>query len=314
MPWGVLTAVAFFVADGTHYNPYLERGIKQVQDLDERTALRTLEQARSWTGTTPAELARVHLWIGLAFAGLRQPAKAKENFKAALVLEPKLELPEDASPLVQAWWREAGGTEGSAREPAAMAPPAPGPPAPPVIAPPPAAVAPQAPAPSLPPPTAPASLAELGIGANALFRTGHVDPEALVTFRYGDEWGLQVELGVDWSQGTSIALVEGQAAAGPAWRSTFSRHLKLGVALEAGGTLSAYSVSIPSAVHASGSMLSPGVWLPLRLSVSPSPRWEVGLRFAGAWVRGVEHTDGTAVLWQSGTWRVETGLWAGWSF
>jgi hypothetical protein len=102
---------------GQHANPLLERGIRQVMNLDEASAVRTLEQARLWKGTTPPELARTYLWLGMAYAGLNQVIKARESFRAALVLEPSLQLPPGTSPRIRSWWRESGGTNDAAVTP-----------------------------------------------------------------------------------------------------------------------------------------------------------------------------------------------------
>ena len=102
----------------------LERAIVQVRALEERAALKALEQVRHRRGITPEVLARAHLWTGLAYAGLNDGARAKASFRLALVLEPALLLPEGFSPRVQSWWADAGG-----RVPLLPTPPA----APPVV-------------------------------------------------------------------------------------------------------------------------------------------------------------------------------------
>ena len=107
---------------GNPANPYLARGVTQVQRLHEREAVRTLELARGWPDNTPEQLAQASLWLGLAYAGLNQPPKAKESFRAALVLDATLQLPAHASPRIQKWWEEAGGAP-----PTALTPPRPPP-------------------------------------------------------------------------------------------------------------------------------------------------------------------------------------------
>jgi hypothetical protein len=99
-------------------NPYLEQAKAQLAKLDERAALQSLAQAENWAKDSPLELAQVQLYEGLAHAGLNEKAAAEDAFRAAILLNPTLFLPADASPVVWAWWREAGGQE-------PVAPPAP---------------------------------------------------------------------------------------------------------------------------------------------------------------------------------------------
>jgi len=133
---------------GPAANPFLERGIGQVERLDEDNAVKTLEQARAWPRNTPEQLAQVQLWLGLAYAGLNQSSRAKESFRAALVLNPHLSLPPGRSPRIQSWWQESGGTI-SPTEMAQEAPPPRPAPAPAVVTAPPPAPAPELPRPSL---------------------------------------------------------------------------------------------------------------------------------------------------------------------
>ena len=90
-------------------NPYLAKGIEQVRALDEQTAVKSLIEAKNWNGNTTGELAQVHMWLGLAYAGLAQESEARESFRAALLLDDALELPTGTSPVVTGWWEELGG-------------------------------------------------------------------------------------------------------------------------------------------------------------------------------------------------------------
>jgi hypothetical protein len=114
-------------------NPDLERAIRQLHDLDERGALKSLELAKRRTGATREELAQVHLYTGLANAELNGQKEAVKSFRAALELDPNVRLPRTASPLVRGWWEELGGLVEAppvvVREP----PPPPQPPAPIVV-------------------------------------------------------------------------------------------------------------------------------------------------------------------------------------
>ncbi len=99
-------------------NPHLPRAVAQLRALDEAAALKTLEQARAWTKNTPRDLAFVHMYIGLANAGLARDGEAQASFGKALLLDPDLELPRFASPRVRDWWTRAGGKVEAAPAPA----------------------------------------------------------------------------------------------------------------------------------------------------------------------------------------------------
>jgi hypothetical protein len=121
----ISTGLALVLAAATPQkgNPFLPKAIEQLRDLDESAALKTLEQARAWPQNTRAELAQVHLYTGLAQAGLVRADEAIASFRTALVLDPELRLPEGASPRVREWWVSAGGRV----DDAAAQPPEPGP-------------------------------------------------------------------------------------------------------------------------------------------------------------------------------------------
>ncbi len=90
-------------------NPQLAKAIELLKAFREKEALTVLEQARTWRDNTPADLAQVHLYFGLTFAELAQREKSVASFKKALLLDPAVMLPPDASPTVREWWASAGG-------------------------------------------------------------------------------------------------------------------------------------------------------------------------------------------------------------
>ncbi|MBL8949543.1 MAG: hypothetical protein JNK82_02115 [Myxococcaceae bacterium] len=102
-------ALAFALAAAPTGNPLLDEAVRQYDALDEVAALSTLARAKAWPQNTPHQLALVHLYTGLAHAGLAHEAEALASFESALVLEPELELPPGLSPRVRAWWARAGG-------------------------------------------------------------------------------------------------------------------------------------------------------------------------------------------------------------
>lgn len=88
-------------------NPHLPIARDQLNNLDEKAALKTLDKAIAWPDTTPAELAQIWLYIGLAHAGLIHEKEARAAFRTALVINPNLELPDGTNPTWQQWWRQA---------------------------------------------------------------------------------------------------------------------------------------------------------------------------------------------------------------
>src|SRR5688500_14905018 len=109
----VWLAVVFLLGAGAE-NPFLPLAREQLSRMEETRALRTLERARAWQGNTPEQLARVHLYLGLAHGQLSHEQEAVRAFRKALLLDPTLMLPAGASPNLWRWWRQAGGTEPAA--------------------------------------------------------------------------------------------------------------------------------------------------------------------------------------------------------
>ena len=98
-------------------NPYLSVGIRQLRELDETQALKTLDKARGWSGNTPQQLAQVHLYIGMTYAALVKETEQVQSFKKALVLDPDVKMPVWASPRVREVWVKLGGALDSAPQP-----------------------------------------------------------------------------------------------------------------------------------------------------------------------------------------------------
>ena len=107
--WCLIVALSTSATARAEQNPFLPEAIQRIRDFDERTALQLLDQARRWPHNTPADLAQVHLYTGLAHAGLAHEREAVDAFRAALVLDASLRLPDDVSPRVKEWWLRAGG-------------------------------------------------------------------------------------------------------------------------------------------------------------------------------------------------------------
>lgn len=76
-------------------NADVARGVQQVWEGEYEAAVLTLDGAVRALAGRPAgraDLLRAHLYLGVAYLGLDQPAKAQAAFAGALRLDPKLEL------------------------------------------------------------------------------------------------------------------------------------------------------------------------------------------------------------------------------
>lgn len=108
----------------------LETARSQLQQMNERGALKTLEAAKVKARNSPDDLALVHLYTGLAHAGMADKTNAMKSFEAALVLQPNLELPTWVSPVVGQWWERAGGKMPKSVDAPTLTPPLSAPPMP----------------------------------------------------------------------------------------------------------------------------------------------------------------------------------------
>jgi hypothetical protein len=157
----ILTAaVAFFLASAGTFvleaepgDPELEKGVRLAQEGEFEQALATLRAAlpRLKDGP-PGDLARAHVYLGIADLGLGDAVAARASFLDALRLDPALKLSaEEYPPRVVRAFEEAR----SALPPVTTTPPA-------AVAPPPPASAPQAtPVAARPTPSAPAPPAKV---------------------------------------------------------------------------------------------------------------------------------------------------------
>jgi len=123
----VLLLLALALPAAAQNNPSLAQALAQLRGLDEAAALQSLEQARRWPRNTAHDLALIHLYEGLAHAGMAHEELAEQSFRTALLLEPELTLPAGSSPRVTVWFEQAGG-----RRPVPLPPALPAVPPPPV--------------------------------------------------------------------------------------------------------------------------------------------------------------------------------------
>ena len=157
----ILLALTLLAAPATPGpNPYLEQGKLRYQNLEYEATLDLLKRAMSWSGTTEAELAQIHLFRGLCNLQMGREANGRAAFRAALLADPSVQLPPLTSPKIRQIFHAE--SETLARAHPAAATPAPEPPRPadaPVapVAEKPVATAPPTPKPAdAPPPVTPA--------------------------------------------------------------------------------------------------------------------------------------------------------------
>jgi hypothetical protein len=107
-------------------DPETERGIRQAQEGESERALVTLQGVlpRLIEGKAPAsEIARVHVYLGVAHLGLNDPKAAKTDFLDALRVEPALTLSsEEYPPRIVRAFEEARRAAATAEAPTATTP------------------------------------------------------------------------------------------------------------------------------------------------------------------------------------------------
>lgn len=111
----LLVVVSGLAAAPAAANPMLARGIKLLTELESAKAVKQLRRALRWRGSSPAELATIHLYLGIAHFNLQQTDEAAASFRRALALRPEIQLPRLTSPKIEELFRSL--------RPAAPAPP-----------------------------------------------------------------------------------------------------------------------------------------------------------------------------------------------
>jgi tetratricopeptide (TPR) repeat protein len=99
----ILALAATWLAVGSPAlaNPMLERGIRHLTELESGKAVKQLRRALRWSRNTPAELATIHLYLGIAHFNLQRPKEAAASFRSALKLKPEIRLPRLTSPRIE---------------------------------------------------------------------------------------------------------------------------------------------------------------------------------------------------------------------
>jgi tetratricopeptide (TPR) repeat protein len=135
----LIVAVSGFAASPVAANPMLEHGIKLLTELESAKAVKQLRRALRWRGSSPAELATIHLYLGIAHFNLQQTREAAASFRRALALRPEIQLPRLTSPKIEELFRSLRPAVPAPAPPPPSRPAAPGPvraPPPPRSAPP----------------------------------------------------------------------------------------------------------------------------------------------------------------------------------
>ena len=81
-------------------NPYLDKAIKLIGDLEDEKALQELSAAALADTNTASQKAQIWLWTGVAHYDLGRPAAAEASFKKALHDDPNVKLPDGTSPKI----------------------------------------------------------------------------------------------------------------------------------------------------------------------------------------------------------------------
>jgi hypothetical protein len=111
-----LLLATLLLADPGTRNPSLLKAIDQIDAGDLKTALMTLDEARTWPNNAPHDLVLLNLYTGLAHAGLRHNQRAIDSFRTALMLDSEVKLPPHVAPHIRSLWMTAGGKLGAPEE------------------------------------------------------------------------------------------------------------------------------------------------------------------------------------------------------
>jgi hypothetical protein len=107
----VLCAAPAFAEDGAH-----EAAERAYQDVDFPSTHQLAEHALESGAATRSETARLYVLLGISAAALGDAAEAKQDFVAALAIEPTLKLEKSLSPKIREPYLEAQGYWSAASE------------------------------------------------------------------------------------------------------------------------------------------------------------------------------------------------------
>jgi len=83
-------------------NPSFQQGRKYLDLMEDSRALAKFEEALRWPENTPADRAKILMYIGITQCNLLDKKSAAESFRAALVEDPQVKLPRVTSPDITA--------------------------------------------------------------------------------------------------------------------------------------------------------------------------------------------------------------------
>src|ERR1041384_4058936 len=94
--------LAITLAAGLESDPEFKKGQEQVDAFDYEKAALTFDAVAKRPGLAPADKAVALVWLGLAYAELRDQTHASLAFEDAVTADPLVGLPRDVSPKIKA--------------------------------------------------------------------------------------------------------------------------------------------------------------------------------------------------------------------
>jgi tetratricopeptide (TPR) repeat protein len=88
-------------------NPHFQKGLKLLDDMEDKKALKAFDRALERPGNTAKDRARIYYYMGVAHSNLFQQEAAKEQFKKALGDDPTIKPPEMTAPKIKALFEKA---------------------------------------------------------------------------------------------------------------------------------------------------------------------------------------------------------------
>src|SRR4051812_22988284 len=100
---------AVLLVAGLETDPEFKKGQEQVEAFEYEKAAATFDQVSKRPGLPDADRAVALVWLGLAYAELRDQARASVAFEDAVTADPLIVLPRDASPKIKTLLEDARG-------------------------------------------------------------------------------------------------------------------------------------------------------------------------------------------------------------
>lgn len=96
-----MLVLALLLTCALENDPELKKGQDQIEAFEYEKAAATFDAVSKRPGLTDADRALALVWLGLAFAELRDQARASVAFEDAVTADPLIVLPRDASPKIK---------------------------------------------------------------------------------------------------------------------------------------------------------------------------------------------------------------------